>query len=165
MKLSRTGWNNVIIFSVMMIIILINTTNDKLFPDGENAAEQYVIPEHSVILTLSITQPTGEKVTFERVGRSWQMTTQGMLLSLNEQQIEQTMFAWQQSTGLVQADDIIIDKALAAQVSIALADVEALYQLALYTLPDQVLIFNHQSGLWLSLPPALKKQLLPIVTP
>jgi len=55
MKLSRTGWNNVIIFSVMIIIIMINATNDKLFPeDAEQTASQTLLPEHSVILTLSI---------------------------------------------------------------------------------------------------------------
>ena len=49
MKLSRTGWNNVIIFSVMIIILLINATNDRLFPEGDSVNDKTILPEHSVI--------------------------------------------------------------------------------------------------------------------
>ena len=77
MKLSRTGWNNVIIFSVMIIILLINATNDRLFPDGESGSDKYILPEHSVILTLAINFADNRQLTFERVGRAWQMTSQG----------------------------------------------------------------------------------------
>ena len=53
MKLSRAGWNNVIIFSVIIFILLINVTNKKLFSDNESStsAEKSILPEHSVILS------------------------------------------------------------------------------------------------------------------
>ena len=80
MKLSRTGWNNVIIFSVMIIILLINATNDRLFPEGEAANDKTLLPEHSVILTLAINFSDSRQLTFERVGRAWKMTSQGILV-------------------------------------------------------------------------------------
>ena len=84
MKLSKTGWNNIIIFSVMLLILMINATNDKLFPDGEsdneNKAEQLILPEHAVILALEIHYIDHKKVLIERIGRRWQLTTQGMIL-------------------------------------------------------------------------------------
>ncbi|MCI2282550.1 hypothetical protein L3081_02980 [Colwellia sp. MSW7] len=108
-KLSKTAWNNVIIFSVMIIILLINATNDRLFPDDNNTNDTLLLPEHSVILTLTIMPSDDKKIVFERIGRAWQMTSQGVLLDLTNQQIEQIMFAWQQSSGLVQAAEIVVE--------------------------------------------------------
>lgn len=165
MKLSRTGWNNVIIFSVMIIIIMINATNEKLFPEEagqHSSAEQKILPEHSVVLTLSILVSEKTSLHFARVGRSWQLTSKGLAVNLTEQQIEQLMFSWQQSSGLVQADDVVIEQSLATEVHIALAGVEQTLVYWLYPLNDQLLIYNQSSDVWLSLPAALSKQLLPI---
>jgi len=164
MKLSRTGWNNVIIFSVMIIILLINATNNKLFSDEEhnNKGERLILPEHSVILTLAIDFPKQQKVFFERVGRSWQLTSHGIVLDKSNQQIEQMMFAWQQSSGLIQAADVVIDSVLAVSVKIALAGEDTLYEFTLYPLADQLLIYNHSEKYWIALPPTLSQQLLPV---
>lgn len=161
MKLSKTAWNNVIIFSVMIIILLINTTNNRLFPDDESSGNGSVLPEHSVILSLAITFPEQSTVLFERIGRHWKMTSQGRLIDLSNQQIEQIMFAWQQSSGLVQAADIIIDKKTGVQVELALAGIEQEQIFTLYPLVDQLLVFNHQKQMWLALPAALSRQLIP----
>ncbi|TYK66584.1 hypothetical protein [Colwellia echini] len=163
MKLSKTGWNNVIIFSVMIIIILINATNDKLFPDADNvnSAEQLILPEHAVILTLAIDYSPSQNVLLERIGRSWQVTTEGLILDKSEQQIEQVMFAWQQSMGLVQADDLIIEGSQGITVNIGLAGQPQLSTFLLYPLNDQLLIYQQQEDRWLALPAALAQQLLP----
>jgi len=164
MKLSRTGWNNVIIFSVMAIILLINATNDKLFPneESENSAEQLILPQHAVILTLSFDYSENKQVLLERVGRSWQLTTQGLILNKTEQQIEQMMFAWQQSTGLVQAAEIMIDSEQGVTVNIALASESRIRTFTLYSLSDQLLIHQKHDNKWLALPAALAQQLLPL---
>ena len=99
---------------------------------------------------------------FARVGRSWQLTSKGLVVNLSEQQIEQLMFSWQQGSGLVQADEIIIDQTLATQVQIALAGIDETLVYWLYPLTDQLLIYNQTSKVWLSLPAAVSKQLLPI---
>ena len=158
MKLSKTAWNNVIIFSVMIIILLINTTNNRLFPDDDNAR---ILPEHSVILALTISYPDGSTALFERIGRDWKMTSQGRIIDLSNQQIDQLMFSWQESTGLVQASDIIIEGKEGTQVKIALANLENEQIFTLYSLMDQLLVFNHQKQLWLALPSALSRQLTP----
>lgn len=164
MKLSRTGWNNVIIFSVMIIILMINATNDKLFPNEEsdNKSEQLILPAHSVILTLAIDYSIDQQVLFERIGRSWQLTAKGIIVDKTDQQIEQMMFAWQQSSGLVQAADIIIDSEQGIPVQIALAGEVQAMTFTLYPLADQLLIYQHHNKTWLSLPPTLSQQLLPV---
>jgi hypothetical protein len=161
MKLSRTGWNNVIIFSVMIIILLINATNDRLYPEGESGSDRHVLPEHSVILTLVINFDENKQLTFERVGRAWQMTSQGLLVDLSNQQIEQLMLAWQQSSGLIQADDILVEGLQGIEVSISTAAIKDELVYMVYPLADQLLVFNLQNKLWLALPKAVAHQLIP----
>ncbi len=164
MKLSRTGWNNVIIFSVMTIILLINATNDKLFPNEEsgNNGERSILPQHGVILTLSIDFSESQSVFLERVGRSWQLTAKGISLEKTEQQIEQMMFAWQQSSGLVQAAEIMIDSDQGVAVKIALAGEPEVRTFILYPLDDQLLVYQQKDNVWLALPATLAQQLLPV---
>jgi len=161
MKLSKTAWNNVIIFSVMIIILLINTTNERLFPEDNNS-DELLLPEHSVVLTLSVALANNGSILFERVGRAWQMTSQGILLDLTNQQIEQMMFAWQQSSGLVQAADILVNGQEGIQVELSLAGVEQQQKFTLYPLIDQLLVYNMQKKLWLAFPAAMNHQLIPI---
>ena len=73
------------------------------------------------------------------------------------------MFAWQQSSGLVQADDIIIEGQQGVEVEISIAGVEPLLVFVLYPLVDQLLILNQQKGIWLALPSAINQQLVPII--
>lgn len=161
MKLSRTAWNNVIIFSVMIIILLINATNDRLFPEGESDNDKYLLPEHSVILTLTINFPDNRQLTFERVGRAWQMTRQGLLVDLSNQQIDQMMLAWQQSSGLVQAGDVLVEGLEGIEVLINTATSKQELAYKLYPLVDQLLVLNLTNQMWLALPKAVANQLVP----
>lgn len=162
-KLSKTGWNNVIIFSVMIIILLINSTNERLFPGDNNTNDALLLPEHSVILTLTLMLSDDRKVVFERIGRAWQMTSQGVLLDLTNQQIEQVMFAWQQSSGLVQAPEIVVEGIAGVNVKLSLAGIEQEQKFTLYPLTDQLLVYNQQKNLWLALPVAMSHQLIPLI--
>jgi len=161
MKLSKTAWNNVIIFSVMLIILLINSTNNRLFPEND-INDELVLPEHSVVLTLSITLPNKTSIIFERLARAWQTTSQDVLLDLSNQQIEQMMLAWQQSSGLVQAADIVVNGQEGIEIALSLAGVEQEQKFTLYPLSDQLLVYNQQKNLWLALPAAMNHQLIPI---
>jgi len=161
MKLSRTGWNNVIIFSVMIIILLINSTNNRLFPNEDTNNSDKLLPEHSVILTLTVNFPDQTSLSFERVGRAWKMTSHGRLVDLNNQQIEQMMFTWQQSSGLVQAGDMVIDGIAGVNVDIGLAGNPTTQRFTLYPLVDQLLVSKPQQASWLALPKAVSRQLLP----
>lgn len=161
MKLSKAAWNNVIIFFVMMIILLINSTNNRLFPE-DDVNNGLVLPEHSAVLTLSITLSNNTSIIFERIGRSWQMTSQGISLDLTNQQIEQMMMAWQQSSGLVQAGDININGQDGTEVSLSLAGVKQEKKFTLYPLADQLLVYNKQKNLWLALPATMTHQFIPI---
>jgi hypothetical protein len=161
MKLSKTAWNNVIIFSVMLIILIINSTNNRLFPD-DDTKDELVLPEHSVILTLAVKLSNDTSVIFERVARAWKTTNQGILVDLTNQQVEQMMLTWQQSSGLVQASDIVVEGQEGVEIVLSLAGVEVEQKFTLYPLSDQLLVYNQQKKLWLALPAAMSHQLVPI---
>jgi len=162
MKLSATAWNNVIIISVMVIILLINVMNSRLFP-GQNEAisndqgEHLILSAHAVILTLEVR----DKFIVERAGQSWRIETQQPFVDPNKQAIEQMMVAWQRSSGLLQADSLEVSGQTGIEVFINVAGTAATKILTLYPLVDQLLIHDQQVNLWFALSPQLYRQLLP----
>jgi hypothetical protein len=113
-KLSRAGWNNVIIFVVMGFILLINVTQDNLFSSSTNTQqEQSVLGEHAVILTLTVNQ----QVKIERIGKTWRAVP----ANISGQALEQMMMAWHQSLGVLIDAPKDIDHQLALIVSVELA--------------------------------------------
>lgn len=70
MQLSRRGWNNVIIFSMLIMIFFLNGLHKNLGSDDAVASFHPVLPLHSFVLTLSFDQ---QKI--ERIGTSWRTNT------------------------------------------------------------------------------------------
>ncbi len=156
MRLSRTAWNNVIIFSVMSIIIMINYTNDKLFHRDESGAftqEMALIADNAVILTLAI----NEQIMVERIGQTWRIKP----AVLARQPLEQMMYAWQQSTATTIAIDGELNEKNAINARVIIAGEEKPYLLSLYPTVDQLIVYNHNKKRWLALPLAIYYQLLP----
>jgi hypothetical protein len=158
MKLSRTGWNNVIIFVVMTFILVINATNKKLFSEDVatndySATEQSLLGDDAVILTLAL----NNNILIERIGRTWRATP----AKLSGQALEQMMMSWQQIEGNVLTVAPVVDKKMALIITINLAGQEQATILNLYSVTDELLIFNQQSQLWFSLPMQIFQQLLP----
>ena len=70
-KLSQRAWNNVIIFSMLMLIMLFNFSSELL--NGESEETSFLIalvPNNMVITTMNFGQ---EKV--ERIGQGWRTTS------------------------------------------------------------------------------------------
>jgi len=156
MKLSKTAWNNVIIFSVMSIIIIINYTNNKLFQRDESGAFSQEIPiitDHSVILTLTI----NHHIVIERIGQTWRIKP----AILARQALEQMMYSWQQSTGTSVAIQNELAQQTAIMVNVIVAGEENPYVLSVYPLAEQLIIYNHNKNRWLALPLTIFHQLFP----
>lgn len=153
-KLSKTAWNNVIIFAVMGFILLINATNKNLFSGGENInSEASLLGENPVILTLTINQ----HLTIERMGKTWRANPK----VIKEQPLEQMMLAWQQLAGKVIAAREQLDLQLALWVELEMVGQAQATRLAIFAEADELVIFNQQSKQWFSLPLQLYSQLLP----
>ena len=156
MKLSRTGWNNVIIFSVMAFILLINVTNNKIFSGSESASEveqATLFAAHETILTLTFSH----NVVIERIGKNWRATP----AVLNEQALEQMMRSWKNSEGDTVKSPPVIDEKMALVVNIELADQTEPYTLNLFATDTELLIHNRTTQVWKSFPLAIFSQLVP----
>lgn len=156
MKLSRAGWNNVIIFSVMVFILVINITNKKIFTNNEESSktsQTYILGEHATILTLSI------KPNFftERIGKKWRSSPTVM----PEQALGQMMLSWHQSIGSLVEAPPSLDKQMALVVTIELAEKDKPQELNLYVTESELLIHNQTTSIWLSFPTAIFSQLIP----
>ena len=66
MGLSRKAWNNVVIFSMLLMIFFLNGLHHKLNPSQESLGPQALLPAQSFVLTLAF---PGYKI--ERIGTSW----------------------------------------------------------------------------------------------
>lgn len=65
MKLTKRGWNNVLLLGSLMMIFLFNTMNNKLLENSEGQQEA-VLPPQSMLLTLEYPD-----LVIERLGRHW----------------------------------------------------------------------------------------------
>lgn len=155
MRLSRSAWNNVIIFSVMGFILLINFTqnNNEDSLDSATAQQQTVIGENNVILTMTVDQ----QVMIERAGQSWTVRPQ----KLSPQLIEQMMRSWHQATGQVVSVEIDRQQVSGLSVSMVFAGQQNMQLFTLYLVEQQLIILNHQTGLYLALPQVMFNQLIP----
>jgi hypothetical protein len=157
-KLSRAGWNNVIIFSVMLFILLINVSNKKLFKTTDQATtmtEQAVLGEHAVILSLTI----NNKLTIERQGVNWQAKPQ----LISGQALDQMMLSWQQFRA-TQIKPIAELQTLKPnqQVKVILAsNATTITQLWVYFTDDGFYVVAPATGITYLAPTPLYRQLFP----
>ncbi|CCQ11261.1 putative orphan protein [Pseudoalteromonas luteoviolacea B = ATCC 29581] len=84
--LSRAGWNNVVIFTMLAMIFFLNGLHHKLFDKEQIHAVLPVLPESSFVLAAEI---PGVKI--ERIGTSWR--TEG-IWQANTNEIESWLSSW-----------------------------------------------------------------------
>lgn len=159
MKLSRTGWNNVIIFAVMGFILMINVTNNKIFNEqdaGASNQEVSLLADGDIILTMMVNQG----FSIERAGTGWTMQPE---YKLNAQQAEQMMRAWHQVSGVsIEAVDLTAHANVSPiMVSYMTATGQGIKMLSLYPLNDMLVVHNHQKNAYIALPLPLFQQLVP----
>lgn len=156
MKLSRTGWNNVIIFVVMAFILLINMTNNKIFSDDDappETGQATLFAAHDTILTLTFFP----NITIERIGKTWRSTPS----ILNEQSLDQMMRSWKNSEGEVVKNPPVLDEKMALVIKVELAGQSEPQILNLFATDTELLVFNQTTNICKSFPLAIFSQLVP----
>jgi hypothetical protein len=152
MKLSRTGWNNVIIFSVMIFILVINVTNKKLYSSDDDQ-QKTIFSNHAVILSLAVNQ----QVSIQRIGRTWRATP----AKISGQALDQMMLTWHEIEGDIVSEPPELDRQMALVVSVDLAGDTSAQILNLFITDNELIIFNEQQNRWLSFPLVIFSQLIP----
>ncbi|WP_343858752.1 hypothetical protein [Aliiglaciecola litoralis] len=87
--MSRKAWNNVLIFSVLIMILLFNTTNNILTGSLDEDAPVPLLPDGAILMTLQMPD-----LTLERIGQGWRTSKPS---ALSESQLQALTQRWQTS--------------------------------------------------------------------
>lgn len=162
MRLSKRGWNNVLIFASAFMILLFNGAHYKLLNrDSEplDSSVFSVLPEQSVVLTLDM-----PGVSVQRYGKSWRSEPDS---GLSETQMQQLVSAWQhlQGSELSQVEMSIyqqeLDRAPDHVIVVWLAGSDKPIAIQLFQLKDALLALWGEQQIWLKLPFDAASSLLP----
>jgi hypothetical protein len=108
MRLGRKGWNNVIIFSMLIMIFFLNGWHKQFLSAEKEPTLQAVLPAQSFVLTLSFVD---QKI--ERIGTSWRTTAIKkdalVFWSASELQLQELVNLWQGIQLLVVNESVVFN--------------------------------------------------------
>ncbi|WP_052140838.1 hypothetical protein [Pseudoalteromonas piratica] len=132
-RLGRTGWNNVIIFAMLIMIFLFNGLHHKIISSSEDETIQPLLPPNSAVLTYQYSD-----FKIERIGTSWRANTQ---LALD---LELLDLNWRQATGelLPQIDE---NTSALTYVEIYIAGYERSLVFNVFSMPNSCYLEDNQS--------------------
>ncbi|MEI5640438.1 MULTISPECIES: hypothetical protein [unclassified Pseudoalteromonas] len=158
-KMSRKAWNNVVIFSMLLMIFFLNGLHYKLNPSDEALEVESVLPEQSFVLALAF---PGYKI--ERIGTSWRIELpQGSDSRYSTEQLQQLIAKWQQlQVQVIKAPELEDQQALTvARFWLATEELPLSYQL--FREGKYYYLFDKRGKRWFELEPAQAQALfLPI---
>ncbi|NOU52667.1 hypothetical protein HG263_19360 [Pseudoalteromonas sp. JBTF-M23] len=150
MGLTRKAWNNVVIFSMLLMIFFLNGIHHKLNPEEAPIGLQRLLPEQSFVLTLAF---PGYKI--ERIGTSWRIDGPWQA---NAEQLQALVTLWQSAELEVSNVSLSADKALSvARFWLASEELPLSYQL--YYDNQHYYLFDKQQQHWLLLSTEQAQQL------
>ena len=89
-KLSQRGWNNVIIVSMLMLIMLFNFSSDLLNEGSDEVSSLLtLVPANMTITTMEFEQ---EKV--ERIGQGWRATSEDYASKYSNERLASLVEHW-----------------------------------------------------------------------
>lgn len=157
LRLSKRAWNNVLIFSMLALILILNF--DKLGSDEPTA--RLVVPEGEYIISMQINQ-----VEIEKAAQLWRIDPNGIQPSSMPTQVQlaNIVAAWQRA--YITPTDLEFDTELfgnpSTLVVISLAGVSAPIVVALSIVEGQ-LLFIIDKQVFILNSPAITDLLEPIV--
>lgn len=91
LRLSQKAWNNVLIFSMLALIVLLNY--ERLFESADSDI-QPIVKESDFIVSLQINQ-----MTFERIGTGWRVMapSEAELPNMQSEDIDALITQWQRA--------------------------------------------------------------------
>jgi len=141
-KLSQKAWNNVIIISMLVLIILFNSSANFLNGGADTPSSPTLLPNGALISTMQFSD-----YKIERVGQGWRAlgvsSDEGALIALTQ--------AWQNAKIDHNASDLNISQATASEVVyIWLVSQKEPLKFELFQLGKHTLVLSNQRLLQLS---------------
>lgn len=139
-QLSRRGWNNVLIFAVLAMMLIFQYSGKKMNGDDSATLYQSALPASAVVLSMQF-----DNIQIQRVGS--QLATKPEL-GLSQPQLQQIIKAWESATFKPLAKDVVIaNLAYGINISFELANLAEPVTLILYQIDSGYLLQNWQSQL------------------
>lgn len=165
MQLSRKGWNNVIIFSMLIMIFFLNGWHKDIGGSNNEPVLQPVLPIQSFVLTLSFVD---QKI--ERIGTSWRTTALQTDVPLTwqgtEQQLGELVNLWQSAQLMSVHESVVFNpNAPLSVATLELAGEPLPWVYLLYKGDGQYYLLEKNSQRVFVLDLAVVKQLFPSSTP
>lgn len=96
-KLSKRGWNNVLIFASMFMIVLFNYSHQLINKPSASGERQPLLPIESILQSIDYSG-----IKFERIGSNWRISSQLSTDSIDD--VNQYIATWQQQDFEVMTD-------------------------------------------------------------
>ncbi len=143
-RLSKKAWNNVLIFSMLLMIFLFNGLHHKLIDSDEEVRTQHLLPQQSYILKLAYPD-----VTIERIGTGWRSSA-----AVSESELIALVQRWKQTLGMTFPDTTTAEKLTAGKspeklISIWLAGETKPLTLAFFAQDEYFLVYSQLTSVWL----------------
>ena len=140
MQLSRRGWNNVLIFAVLAMMMIFQYSGNRLSQNDGATRYQSALPAGAVILSMHF-----DNVLIRRIGSQLQAQP---TLALSQSQLQQIIQAWEGATFKPLPSDVqVTNLAYGINIVFELANLAEPVTLILYQLEDGYLLQNWQQQL------------------
>lgn len=140
MQLSRRGWNNVLIFAVLAMMLIFQYSGKNMNSDDAVSQYQSALPSNAVILSMQF-----DNIQIQRVGS--QLATKPEM-GLSQSQLQQIIKAWERATFKPVAEDVVIaNLAYGINITFELVNLAEPVTLILYQIDGGYLLQNWQSQL------------------
>ena len=131
-KLSQKAWNNVIIISMLVLIVMFNASSNFLNGGADDPDSPQLLPPGTEITTLDF-----GTYKVERIGRAWRAVG----IAATEQQLSQLVRAWQDAETQALSDDVSLAQTEhSSVVQIYLVGQVAPLRFELFKLPDTTVV-------------------------
>ncbi|MFT5880409.1 MAG: hypothetical protein ACI86X_001537 [Moritella sp.] len=140
MQLSRRGWNNVLIFAVLVMMLIFQYSGNMLNQDPKTPLYQPALPANAVVLSMQF-----DNIQIRRIGRELEIKP---AMRLTQPQLQQIIKAWESATfKALPADIAVTNLAYGVNISFELAHLSEPVTLILYQVEGGYLLQNWQQQL------------------
>ncbi|MCG7535721.1 hypothetical protein [Pseudoalteromonas sp. OOF1S-7] len=155
MRLSRKAWNNVVIFSMLIMIFFLNGIHQKINPPTEELGSMPLFEQQSFVLALGF---PGYKI--ERIGTSWRLSAdKDAAWQAQPAELEALITRWQESELTLTENPGLPGSAALSVAQFWLAGSELPVSFQLYQQQQSYYLFARQSQRWFSVDKTQAQQL------
>ena len=138
MKLSRKGWNNILLFASLLMILLFSISNKVTHQQSQGTG---ILPTDSQILAITI-----DNVVWQQSNNSWQTNLDTQLSNQQIAQAQSSIRLWQQQILPVWPEPVG-GSAKVTRIQLQLAGLATPIDLSLFHAGEQLLLSNWQGEL------------------